>query len=143
MKKLGILFLILLGYTSEIVAQEDSYDSLLNYYLTSDSLLLDELELYLAADSTDIFDLIDSLLETDITYSQLSVRLGYTSDISYAGRTFGFNQFGLTGGVSYYHKTGLFGDVSGYWNSNLDPSYNPTIALLSNIVFCCSSINSS
>jgi hypothetical protein len=107
--------------------QDDQYDSLLNYYLKSDSIFLDELELQLASDSMDIFDLIDDLAESDYLYSQLSLRLGYNSDISYAGRTFGFNQFGINGGLAYYHKTGIFADISGYWNSSLEPSYNPTI----------------
>lgn len=111
-------------------SQDEQYDSLLNYYLKSDSIFLDELELQLASDSMDIFDLIDNLAEVDYLYSQLSLRIGYTSDISYAGRTFGFNQFGLNGGLTYYHKTGIFADISGYWNSSLEPSYNPTITSL-------------
>jgi hypothetical protein len=105
----------------------DDYDSLLNYYLESDSILLDQLELELAADSMDILDLIDSLLYGDFRYSQLSFRLGYTSDITYAGRNFGIEQHGFAAGISYYNKTGLFADVSGFWNSNLVPTYNPTV----------------
>lgn len=108
-------------------AQEPAYDSLLHHYLKQDSVMLDELELLLASDSTDLFDLIENLLESKLRYSQLSVRTGYTSDIVYAGRNFGFNQFGFSAGAAYYHKTGLFADLSGYWNSSLDPSYNPTI----------------
>ena len=125
--------LILISLTLSIItafsvhAQDDEYDSLLNYYLASDSILLDQLEMELAADSIDILDLIDSLLYSDFRYSQLSLRLGYTSDITYAGRNFGIEQYGFGGGVSYYHKTGLFTDVSGFWNSNLEPAYNPTL----------------
>ena len=84
----------------------------------------------LAADSLDILDLIDSLLSTDLRFSQLSLRFGYTSDITYAGRNFGIQQYGFGTGISYYHKTGFFADVSGFWNSNIKPSYNPTIATL-------------
>lgn len=108
-------------------AQDDEYDSLLNHYLASDSILLDQLEQELAVDSIDILDLIDSLLYTGFRYSQLSLRLGYTSDITYAGRNFGIEQYGFGAGVSYYHKTGLFADVSGFWNSDLEPAYNPTL----------------
>lgn len=110
-----------------VKSQDSNYDSLLNYYLESDSILLDQLEYELAADSLDILDLIDSLLYADFRYSQLSLRLGYTSDITYAGRNFGIEQYGFASGISYYHKTGLFADVSGFWNSNLEPAYNPTI----------------
>ena len=108
-------------------SQNSDYDSLLNYYLESDSILLDQLELELAADSLDILDLIDSLLYGDFRYSQLSIRAGYTSDITYAGRNFGIEQHGFGAGISYYHKTGLFSDISGFWNSNLVPAYNPTV----------------
>ncbi len=125
---LYIFSLLLLTQVSR--AQEMSYDSLLNYYLTEDSLMLDELDLLMASDSVDIFELIENLLDTKLRYSQLSLRTGYTSDIVYAGRNFGFNQFGFSAGAAYYHQSGLFADLSGYWNSSLEPSYNPTIATL-------------
>lgn len=129
--KLILLILFLIASTLHVVKSQDSeYDSLLNYYLESDSILLDQLERELAADSLNILDLIDSLLNTDVSYSQLSMRLGYTSDITYAGRNFGIQQYGFGAGISYYHKTGLFADVSGFWNSNIKPAYNPTIATL-------------
>ena len=124
--KLSIFIFFLLAST-KINAQASEYDSLLNYYLKSDSILLDQLEYELASDSLDILDLIDSLLYADFRYSQLSIRLGYTSDITYAGRNFGIEQYGFGAGAAYYHKTGLFADVSGYWNSEIIPNYNPTI----------------
>ena len=110
--------------------QDSEYDSLLSHYLVSDSILLDQLEIELASDSLSIMDLIDSLLAADFRYSQLSLRLGYTSNITYAGRNFGINQHGFSAGASYYHKTGLFADLSGYWNSDIKPNYNPTISTL-------------
>ncbi len=113
-----------------VIAQDTDYDSLLNYYLKSDSVLLDELEFDLAMNSLDIYDLIDSILETDYHYSQLSLRIGYTSNITYAGRNFGVQQHGFGTGASYYHKTGLFADISGFWNSDVHPNYNPTITTL-------------
>lgn len=124
-----VLVIIPLGlFTSTIAyAQEENYDSLLNYYLKSDSILLDQLEYELAADSMDILDLMDSLLYTDFRISQMAIRVGYTSNITYAGRNFGIDQHGFGFGASYYHKTGLFADVSGYWNSDIMPNYNPTI----------------
>jgi len=131
LKTLAIYFtifgLVLLLPARRLYAQTDNYDSLLQHYLTEDSILLNELEIQLAADSMDIFDLIDSLLNTKIIGSQLTIRTGYTSDISYAGRTFGFNQYGYNAGVAYYHSSGLYADVSGFWNSDITPSYNPTI----------------
>ena len=108
-------------------AQDESFDSLMQYYMSSDSLLLDELEAQLAADSLTIFDLIDSLDKLTFKYSQLSLRLGYTSNITNAGRNFGIQQYGFTAGVSFYHSSGLFADLSGYWNSYITPHYSPTI----------------
>lgn len=107
-------------------SQPDKTDSLLQATLKSDSLLLEEL----ALDSLTILDLIDSLLSTDFRYSSLILRMGYTSNIVNAGRDFGFDQYGFSGGLSYYHKTGFFGDVTGYWNSDMEPNYNPTIVNL-------------
>lgn len=125
--KLILLIAIINLLAFNVRSQDSEYDSLLNYYLKSDSVILDQLEFELAANSLDILDLIDSLLDTDFRFSQLSLRIGYTSNITYAGRNFGIEQHGFGTGVSYYHKSGLFGDVSGYWNSDISPNYNPTI----------------
>lgn len=59
--------------------------------------------------------------------SQLAIRLGYNSNVLSAGRTLGIEQFGLSPGVSFYHKSGLYADVSTYWSNNLDPAYYQTI----------------
>lgn len=126
-KHILLIFLVIYFISFKVHAQDSKYDSLLNYYLKSDSILLDQLEYELAADSIDILDLIDSLVFTDFRFSQLSLRLGYTSNITYAGRNFGIEQHGFGIGAAYYHKTGLFADVSGYWNSEMEPNYNPTI----------------
>jgi len=103
-------------------SQTNDLDSLLKETLAYDSLLLEEL----AQDSLSIIDLIDSLLKYDFRYSSLMVRTAYTSDIMYAGRDFGIPQYGFSAGLSYYHKTGIFGDLSTYWNSDEDPHINPT-----------------
>jgi len=108
---------------------EEEMDSLMNFYLRSDSILLDELE-RMAANSVSILDLIDSLLAFDPNYSQLSVRFGYTSRILNAGRDLGINQYGFSGALAYYHKSGVFGEVSGYWNSDVSPKFNPVITSL-------------
>jgi hypothetical protein len=105
------------------LAQQNETDSLLQRTLYSDSLLLEEL----ALDSLTILDLIDSLISADFRFSSLVLRMGYISDIVNAGRDFGINQYGFSGGASYYHKSGLFGDLTGYWNSDMDPNYNTTV----------------
>src|SRR5689334_14305498 len=72
------------------------------------------------SDSLDIFNLIDSLLtmEENAPHSQLAVRLAYNSNVFYAGRTLGIDQFGLSPGISYYHKSGLYADVSAFWSQD-------------------------
>jgi len=76
-------------------------------------------------DSLSIFHMIDSLLQLPEPKetSQLLIRMGYNSNIVSAERTLGFSQFGLSPGVSYYHKSGLYADYSGYWSEEYDPDY--------------------
>jgi len=101
----------------------EDYDSLLADYLALDSLLLDEIE----NDSSSLFDILEDIINENYLKSQLSIRLGYNSEITNAGRNFGVNQFGLNSGISFYHKSGIFADVSGYYNSDQNPNYNTTI----------------
>ncbi len=122
-----IIFFGVFLVSFESNAQDENLDSLINYYLSYDSLVLDQMQKQMDDDSLSIFDLIDSLLNYDLDYSQLSFRLGYTSDITNAGRNFGIEQYGLNAGLTYYHRSGLFADLSGYWNSDIEPNYNPTI----------------
>jgi hypothetical protein len=102
----------------------DSTDSL------SDSLSLSKLDsIFSAADSLSIFTMIDSLLNNKSTLnSSLVVRAGFNTNIVSAGRTIGVNQYGATGGASYYHKTGLYADVTAYWSEEYNPSLYVTIA---------------
>ncbi len=95
------------------------YDSLLASYLEYDSLLLSEMQ----SDSVSLLDLIDSLLSADFSLNMLSLRTGYTSSILNAGRDYGIKQYGFTGGLSYYHSSGLYFDMISYWNSDIDPKF--------------------
>lgn len=120
-----VLILLILPVLSH--AQEsDEYDSLLNEYAELDSILLAEIE----NDSSSLLSLLDEILAEDYLKSQFSVRLGYTSDITNAGRNYGVQQFGLNAGLAYYHKSGVFADIAGYYNSDQDPKYNTTITTL-------------
>jgi len=67
--------------------------------------------------------MIDSLLQTAdaMPSSQLAVRLGYNSNVGSSGRTLGIDKFGLSPGISFYHKTGLYADASLYWSKEYDP----------------------
>lgn len=95
-----------------------------------DSLLLSDVEEALTfEDSLSIFNLIDSILQYgDLGGSQLGVRLSYNSNVLSAGRTLGIENFGLSSGLSYYHKSGFYGDVSGFWSKDFDPAYYLTVA---------------
>lgn len=75
------------------------------------------------ADSLAIFRLIDSLMTMEQEgASSLSLRLGYNSNILDAGRTLGISQFGLSPGITYYHKSGLYADVTAYWSRDFEPN---------------------
>ncbi len=82
-------------------------------------------------DSLSIFNLIESVMALEATTtSELNLHFSFTSSVTSAGRDFDINQQGISPGISYYHKTGLYADISGYWNSNIEPNYNPTILSL-------------
>ncbi|MEO9869534.1 TorF family putative porin [Ekhidna sp.] len=79
-------------------------------------------------DSLTIFNLIDSLFSMEYNpTSELNVRIGFTSNVTSSGRDYNLNQTGISPGISYYHKSGIYSDVAGYWNSGADPNYNPTV----------------
>ena len=81
-------------------------------------------------DSLMIYNLISSILKEDKVYSEFSARLSYNSSITSAGRTYSLDQHGLAPGVSFYHKSGAFADVSGFWGSSFDPKYSLTVGTL-------------
>ncbi len=105
-----------------VIAQEDTDLSIA---------LTDEL----ALDSLSIFNLIDSLLNMEELGAQLAVNVGYISRITSSGRDLDVNQFGLNLGASYYHKSGFFGSLNGFWYSDFDPKYNLTAISLGYIGF--------
>ena len=101
---------------------------------STDSLMLDLYEDEL--DTLAFFQLIDSLIELEsIRTSQFSLHLGYISEVSNAGRTLDIRQYGFNPGISYFHKSGLYADVTGFWNSDLDPHYDLTLVSLGYIGF--------
>jgi len=77
-----------------------------------------------------ILQLIDSLVRAPKLFergSKLVTRLGYNSNIIAASRTLGFSQFGLSPGISYYHKTGIYLDATAYWSQEYSPNLYLTI----------------
>lgn len=88
---------------------------------------------FTAEDSLAIFDLIDSLLLadpsllSDVDESMVAARLGYNSNITSDNRTFNISQFGLSPGVSYYHKSGLYADLTAYWSKEFQPNFYLTV----------------
>jgi hypothetical protein len=115
---MGKRWLCLILWTASLCQlQAQDADSVL-VHLPDDSVLT-------ATDSLDIFNLIDSLLtlEENQINSQLAIRLSYNSNVLYAGQTLGIEQFGLSPGVSYYHKSGFYGDLTAYWSKDFDPDF--------------------
>lgn len=129
MKKLLVIVVSVLSACSAL-SQGNHVDSLLQ---NKNSLALDSLTSFFThEDSLEIFDLIDSLLKLDPIAvrqtSQMAVRIGYNSNIVADNRTFNISQFGLAPGVSYYHKSGAYADVTGYWSKEYEPDYYLTVA---------------
>lgn len=97
----------------------------------ADSVLTENSAILTLEDSLSIFNLIDSLLAMPAPIgSQLAIRMGYNSNVLSAGRTLGIQNFGLAPGISFYHTSGLFADVTSYWSKDFDPSYYLTVASL-------------
>lgn len=81
-------------------------------------------------DSLSIFNLIDSLVQYPELLeggSTLVTRLGYNSNITASNLSLGLNQFGLSPGVTYYHKSGLYLDATAYWSQEYSPSLYLTV----------------
>ena len=79
---------------------------------------------FTTSDSLAIFQLFDSLMNLeDLVGSQLAFRLSYNSNVLAAGRTLGIEQFGLAPGISYYHKSGAYADISAFWSKDFEPPF--------------------
>ncbi len=115
--------------TFPFIAQGQEKDSI-SSPLLKDSISLTQLDsIFSYSDSLSIFTMIDSLLkrQNDIG-SSMVIRVGFNSNIISAGRTIGVNQYGATTGLSYYHKSGIFLDVSSYWSHEYNPNLYLSIA---------------
>ena len=106
---------------STLLAQESDSTELAMLSAELDALLSNE------DDSLTPLSMIDNLLSETQPESYVSFRLGFSSRATAAGRDFGLDQQGLMPGISFYHKSGLFTDVAGIWNSDLDPQYFATV----------------
>jgi hypothetical protein len=128
-----ILSLLLLSATQIVAAQ--SIDSTKRQNHTSEAFASTKKPVQKnPADSSlsdlSIFQLIDSLVQLpnlDELGSTLVARFGYNSNIVALSRTVGLNQFGLTPGISYYHKSGLYLDATAYWSQEYSPNLYLTI----------------
>lgn len=76
-----------------------------------------------------IFRLLDSLITTidDEETAQVVIRMGYNSNDTGQGSAFQLSQYGLSLGAAYYHPSGFFGDVSGYFSNTSEPTYYLTM----------------
>ena len=118
--KLGLIWLLLIGL-APLRAQDA-----INVPEDLDSVTA--LDYLSEADSLSIIDLIDSLLNLGSPSSQISFHIGYTSLVVNAGRDLNVKQYGFSPGISYFHRSGAYGTISGYWNSEIAPKYNLTVA---------------
>ena len=82
-----------------------------------------------STDSLAIFQLLDSLINMESlpVNSQFAIRTGYTSNINARTGAFNLSEFGATTRVAFYHKSGIFADVGGFWSNQYSPEYYLTI----------------
>jgi hypothetical protein len=118
---------IILWSACSIAARGQQADSVL---LKNDPYIAELDSMLAEGDTLQLFSMIDSLLNLPglSARSQLILRLGYNSNVVAASRTLGFNQFGMAPGVSFYHKSGLYADVTSYWSKEYDPNFYLTVA---------------
>jgi hypothetical protein len=109
-RSLGTIILIVLSLKSARSQDPGSF------LLQADSIMSFE-------DSLSIFNLIDSLLLAQDQGSQFAIRVSYNSNVLSAGRTLGIENFGLSPGISYYHTSGLYADIAGFWSKDFKPEY--------------------
>jgi len=124
LKKAWIALLVIAACSASRAQELDSL-------LKNDPVIAEFDSLINSEDSLSLFQLIDSIILLPdaglIEKSQMAIRLGYNSNAVAASRTLGFNQFGLAPGVSFYHKSGLYADATGYWSSEYEPNYYLTV----------------
>ena len=89
---------------------------------------IEEMEKELAAleaelDSISIFAFIDSLVEAAEPNSSILLSAGYANQVLTNGQDLGIEQFGINTSANYYHKSGVFGSYSGFYNSETTPGY--------------------
>ncbi len=125
---------LLVGVTIAISANSQQKDSIRLVELPpiDSTFSLNQLDsIFSYSDSLSIFTMIDSLLKNQQEAgSSMVLRTGFNSNIISAGRSIGVNQYGATAGASYYHKSGVYVDLSSYWSEAYNPSLYLTIASL-------------
>jgi hypothetical protein len=128
------IVILLVGMTFAILSNAQQKDSIQSVELPplDSTFLLSQLDsIFSYSDSLSIFTMIDSLLKNQQeASSSLVVRAGFNSNIISAGRSIGVNQYGATAGASYYHKSGVYLDLSSYWSEAYTPNLYLTIASL-------------
>lgn len=115
---LRISILICITFSPTKIFCQDVHEDLQPLYAELDSLFADE------SIPGDLFALADSLLALEkAKVSALSLRVGYVSQIVSAGRTLGFEQYGISPAATYFHHSGITAGATGYWSSEYDPAY--------------------
>lgn len=120
------VFLILIILSRVSVAQDSLMVSSSRIITTIDSILN-------RSDSLAVFHFLDSMMNSnpiDLNSkgSTIAARFGYNSNITATGRPFALGNFGMNTGATYLHKTGIYGDITGYLSPEYAPSYFLTTA---------------
>ncbi len=123
----GLYAAVILWSACSFAASGQQADSLL---IKNDPYLAELDSILAQGDSTAFLSFIDSIinLPDHSVKSQLITRIGYNSNVVADSRTLGFNQFGIAPGVSYYHKSGIYADLTSYWSKEYNPNFYLTVA---------------
>jgi hypothetical protein len=117
-----LLFVLYMGFFPAQKASAQENPSQLDVVIDS---LFRELE------NDSFLSLIDSLIHAqEPVKSEMMVRFAYLSKISAMGRDMGIDQYGLSPSLSYFHKSGMFADITGYWNSGDSVNINYTMLMV-------------
>ncbi len=113
------LFCAMLLPASALAQTKDSTQNIDALYAELEALFSEESDSTLA-----LFKMVDSLLMMDeLRYHSLIFRTAYLGQVSTAGRAQDFSQNGYSTGISYFHPSNFFVDVSSFWNSGYEPAY--------------------
>lgn len=109
MKLKYLVFLVIFGFSGTVVhAQDERIDSLLDQILFGDT------------------NLVNKFTPSD-KFQFLYTRVNYDTKTFFAGRDIGFNQYNMTGQISWFHSSGISLGAAAVFYSEMTPKINTVL----------------